>query len=727
MGPLGGWPGRMVARVGAVVLVSGMLAAPAGAATLTVNTTGDSTTSGDGLCSLREAIFAADGAPTSNDCGATDAAGNTIVLPASAAPYTLAIPNSGADLQAVGDLDITGSAPLVISGAGAGAGQTTIDASGLHDRIVHVFSGATVTITGLSLTGGNALDGTDGTGAGDNPPNHDNPSTAGVAGADGGAILNQGTLSLSDVALTLNSAGDGGTGGHASGANGGATASPGGAGGVGGAIANDGTLTVEGATFSANRAGTGGQGGHGVGGGAPEPGAIGGAGGDGGAIENAGGNVTVQASLFTGNDAGRGGLGGSGDDSIGQGFSAAGGGPGQRGGDGGAIASIGGNLSVQNSTLTQNAGGAGGNGTNAGADHQNDPPTPTNGSNGGDGGAGGAIFLGGGNVIVLGTDHNTLDSTTITGNRSGAPGPPGSATGAGTAGHAGAAANASGVAAKSPFSVTLTNTLLSANETSNCSGGVRGDASDLSFGDSTCPGTFLAGDPKLGAVRDNGGPTETIAPGTGSAGIDAAPSCPATDQRGVTRPAGAACDIGAYELAAPTVATSAADAITTSGATLHGSVNPDQATASAHFEYGTTTAYGESTAEQTANGVGEVALSPAQLTGLQPGTTYHFRLVASSDDGSSASSDATFTTTATPAGTGTGGTGGTRAAQGPAGPARAGPVGPGTAPAAPAPAAPAARARGPAAPAAPAARARGPAAGRAAAVTPSRTGRRSPT
>ncbi|HEX9442834.1 MAG TPA: choice-of-anchor Q domain-containing protein, partial [Candidatus Binatia bacterium] len=50
--------------------------------------------------------------------------------------------------------------------------------------------------------------------------------------------------------------------------------------------------------------------------------------------------------------------------------------------------------------------------------------------------------------------------------------------------------------------------------------------------------------------KDNGGPTLTHALVKNSPALDAAPvdaSCPATDQRGVPRPQGAACDIGAVE------------------------------------------------------------------------------------------------------------------------------------------------------------------------------------
>lgn len=72
-------------------------------------------------------------------------------------------------------------------------------------------------------------------------------------------------------------------------------------------------------------------------------------------------------------------------------------------------------------------------------------------------------------------------------------------------------------------------------------------------------------DPQLGALADNGGPTPTMLPAESSPLVDAIPTAdcdPAitTDQRGVTRPQGPGCDIGAVELevvvpAAPVVVT----------------------------------------------------------------------------------------------------------------------------------------------------------------------------
>jgi hypothetical protein len=62
----------------------------------------------------------------------------------------------------------------------------------------------------------------------------------------------------------------------------------------------------------------------------------------------------------------------------------------------------------------------------------------------------------------------------------------------------------------------------------------------------------LSGDPALGPLADHGGPTFTMLPAPGSAAIDALPpqggQCPAAvDQRGIARPVGAGCDIGAVE------------------------------------------------------------------------------------------------------------------------------------------------------------------------------------
>jgi hypothetical protein len=61
-------------------------------------------------------------------------------------------------------------------------------------------------------------------------------------------------------------------------------------------------------------------------------------------------------------------------------------------------------------------------------------------------------------------------------------------------------------------------------------------------------GTFsLTSDPKLGPLQNNGGPTFTHAPNVGSPAVDAGATALTTDQRGVSRPGGAADDIGSVE------------------------------------------------------------------------------------------------------------------------------------------------------------------------------------
>ena len=71
------------------------------------------------------------------------------------------------------------------------------------------------------------------------------------------------------------------------------------------------------------------------------------------------------------------------------------------------------------------------------------------------------------------------------------------------------------------------------------------------------------GDPLLGALADNGGPTQTMLPATASPLVDQIPGteagCTGTDQRGVARPQVGGCDIGAVELEAvpPTTTTTA--------------------------------------------------------------------------------------------------------------------------------------------------------------------------
>ncbi|HEY4098351.1 MAG TPA: choice-of-anchor D domain-containing protein, partial [Baekduia sp.] len=95
---------------------------------------------------------------------------------------------------------------------------------------------------------------------------------------------------------------------------------------------------------------------------------------------------------------------------------------------------------------------------------------------------------------------------------------------------------------------------------------------------------------------------------------------------------------------AATAATGAASAVGQDAAALAGLAEPGGGATDVWFEYGTTTDYGTATTHQPlAAAAGSTAVTE-QLTGLQPSTTYHFRLVAQNDAGTTHGADATFTT-----------------------------------------------------------------------------------
>ncbi len=94
----------------------------------------------------------------------------------------------------------------------------------------------------------------------------------------------------------------------------------------------------------------------------------------------------------------------------------------------------------------------------------------------------------------------------------------------------------------------------------------------------------------------------------------------------------------------PVVVTGEADEIGGAIATLHGTVNPKGLPTDYWFEYGPTEAYGSKTAVVEA-GDGEEAVDvEADLTGLDPETPYHLRLVAENEIGETQGEDAEFET-----------------------------------------------------------------------------------
>jgi hypothetical protein len=94
----------------------------------------------------------------------------------------------------------------------------------------------------------------------------------------------------------------------------------------------------------------------------------------------------------------------------------------------------------------------------------------------------------------------------------------------------------------------------------------------------------------------------------------------------------------------PTTTTNSASKITGRSAQLKGTVNPNGSSTTYYFQWGTTTAYGNTTPSQSAgSGTSDIAVS-ANLSGLAPHTYYHYRLVASNSGGTSYGTDMTFST-----------------------------------------------------------------------------------
>jgi len=111
-----------------------------------------------------------------------------------------------------------------------------------------------------------------------------------------------------------------------------------------------------------------------------------------------------------------------------------------------------------------------------------------------------------------------------------------------------------GIKVPEPGPTIVRNTIVSSTLPAACAVPVTSQGSNLEFPGNTCGFTPQLGDivgrnPLLGLLASNGGFAPTHALLRGSPAIDAVrSSCPpTTDQRGVRRPQGARCDIGAYE------------------------------------------------------------------------------------------------------------------------------------------------------------------------------------
>jgi hypothetical protein len=127
-------------------------------------------------------------------------------------------------------------------------------------------------------------------------------------------------------------------------------------------------------------------------------------------------------------------------------------------------------------------------------------------------------------------------------------------------------------------SATVAGTIIAGSTSGDCSGSIT-DAGYNLADDETCGFTAANNsqsgvDPELGPLKNNGGPTETQAPGPDSPALDQIPMdtlaggvalCPQNDQRGVLRPQATSCDIGAVESILPLAITSASNVTATNG------------------------------------------------------------------------------------------------------------------------------------------------------------------
>jgi hypothetical protein len=582
-------------------LAAAALALPAAASAAVFQVTNatdpGSGTCSPGNCSLRDAISVADGS-----------AGNTVLVPPGT--YTL----SAGALALTNGMQIVGT---------SGAALTTISGNGATQIIKISGTTGAVSITGITFTKARGTEVAEGSAITDlgtlltlSEDVFVRNTASSFGGAAFGAVAARGagsSLTVVRSRFIANAAGGEGGGGPQDGF------------GVGGGIAfqGSGALQVNESVFLENTAGgNGGAGpmsGEGLGGailaggsgpaavsnsafGADRAGGNGGFGessgrGQGGAIEFAGGAPTatlaVTGSVFSGNQAG----GGSG--------------PGSSSGEGsgGAITALReGTASLTNDTIAANSVG------------------------GPIGAVAGGGTLGGGlsTSIAVSVLNSTIDGNAVIG--------------------AGIGGNIEVLAG----SLSLENTIVafgSAASAPNCGGTVTSTGHNLESstpsqcGLSSALGDVIGANPLLAPLQFNGGPTQTQDLLAGSPAIDAGNNngCAATDQRGIARSLGAACDIGAYEVVPPTVITGPAGAVGATTASVTGTVTANTADASVRFQLGTSTAYGMQSSIQHVGGLTPAPVS-ASFAGLSPNTTYHYRALASSTDGASFGRDQTFTT-----------------------------------------------------------------------------------
>lgn len=102
--------------------------------------------------------------------------------------------------------------------------------------------------------------------------------------------------------------------------------------------------------------------------------------------------------------------------------------------------------------------------------------------------------------------------------------------------------------------------------------------------------------------------------------------------------------------AAPAATTGGASNVTSGGARLAATVDPNGQATSYYFEYGTTRRYGSRTLDAAAGSGANARKVTADVGGLAANTTYHYRVVASNPSGVTSGDDRTFKTKPQPLG-----------------------------------------------------------------------------